>query len=122
MVRLSPIMIGVSLYFLSIGVYCFVQPTQAWNDYYNHVNAAICLLLGISALVKRKTEREKYAITYVVVYKALCLLYYIIGDFSGNRTWMNVHVSFVCMIGISGYLAWRLRKNSKNKTHEFETN
>lgn len=115
-------MIGVSLYFLSIGVYCFVAPTDAWNAYYNQVNAGVCLLLGISALVKRKTDREKFAITYIVVYKALCLLYLIIGDITGNRTWMDVHVSFVCFIGVAGFLAWRLTIKNKKKNHELQTN
>lgn len=104
--KFSWIIASLALYFVGLAVYMLQDDRGTfWVNYFYTVNGyLICISLAYNLKLK-KTPREMAVIMFVLVFRILLLLYFIIGSFIiGNVAWMNSNIMFLCVLGISGFI------------------
>lgn len=71
-----------------------------------YVTLSVRIFLGCCIFKKHITYREKGAIIFVIAFSVLNLIYLTIGDALGGTNFMEKHISFFVVLGVSGFIAW----------------
>lgn len=85
------------------------------------ISNGLSVLLGYCALKRTLTQKEFQAIMFVFCYKIFCFIYLAIGYCTGNMKLLTENIFFICVIGVSGFLAWFLSNVFKKRKHELQT-
>lgn len=114
------IVIFITLYFISVGLYAFAFHSKGWKDYFTGVNYALSTglcYICIKAHYRGLSKREFSSIAFLLCYRSLCFLYLVIGDILGKRNLMLENISFIIFLAVSSFMAWFMgsRKYEKRK-------
>jgi len=105
--RFSWIIASLALYFAGLAFYMLRgdDNDSFWVGIFYCLNAyLVCLGLAFN-FKKKKTHNEMSVIAFVLAFRLLLLVYYIISDFIlHGDVWMNASIRFWCMMGIAGFI------------------
>lgn len=115
--RFSWINTIITVYFISILLYAFVDNSTFWNSFFWIDTSLICIAGWAFNFIKRKTILELSFILFVVFLKVFNIVYYVIGLIldSPDNKWMNTHIYFLVEMAISGFIGMIFYANKYEK-------
>lgn len=115
--RFSWISTIISVYFLSILLYSFMDDTDFWAHFFWIDTLAICIFGWLFNFVKRKSQIELDLILFVTFMKAFGLMYYIVGISLDKEKWMRTNIYFYITAVISAFIGmvFHVNKTWKRK-------
>lgn len=103
--RFSWIITVISVYFLSVLIYCLQDDKgNFWNNYFWVDTSLICISGWLFNFIPKKSDFEMAFILFVIFVKLFNLLYYIIGLSLDKTVWMSTNVFFLCAMAVSGFI------------------
>jgi len=91
-------------YFILASLSCIFHDTLFWNAYFWYVTLGFGIMSLFFNFKEKKTQKEMSYISFAIIYKVFCLMYYTIGLSLNKLIWLDKSIFFISSICLSSLI------------------